>query len=225
MSVSEKIRELARGGISTADIARQLGIRYQHAYNVLKTDHARTTSSEAVLAGRKTPADRVVAVSRASVPQVMGGDPLVVEGYRFEHVTDLAPVRLIDGVVRAFMPQSQYANECGLPFNKYGMGPFCKFTAPRSSQRGGVYLLVVGADIRYVGECANLSARFNNGYGNISPKNCYKGGQETNCRINNLIYTSSIEGETLSLFFHETADYKNAEAQLRTVLCLPWNRA
>jgi hypothetical protein len=36
MSVSEKIRELAREGLSTAEIARRLGIRYQHAYGVLK---------------------------------------------------------------------------------------------------------------------------------------------------------------------------------------------
>jgi hypothetical protein len=36
MSVSEKIRALARDGFSTMEIARRLGIRYQHAYNVLK---------------------------------------------------------------------------------------------------------------------------------------------------------------------------------------------
>jgi hypothetical protein len=35
MSKSEQIRQLAREGNSTADIARQLGIRYQHAYKVL----------------------------------------------------------------------------------------------------------------------------------------------------------------------------------------------
>ena len=36
MSVSENIRALAREGLATAEIARRLGIRYQHAYNVLK---------------------------------------------------------------------------------------------------------------------------------------------------------------------------------------------
>ncbi|MDH0370009.1 hypothetical protein [Brucella anthropi] len=35
MSVSEDIRALAREGLATAEIARRLGIRYQHAYNVL----------------------------------------------------------------------------------------------------------------------------------------------------------------------------------------------
>lgn len=35
MTTSEQIRSLARDGVSTAEIARRLGIRYQHAYNVL----------------------------------------------------------------------------------------------------------------------------------------------------------------------------------------------
>lgn len=40
MSVSEDIRALAREGLKVAEIARQLGIRYQHAYNVLKQSPA-----------------------------------------------------------------------------------------------------------------------------------------------------------------------------------------
>ncbi|MGE4340214.1 MAG: DUF6884 domain-containing protein [Pigmentiphaga sp.] len=36
MSVSENIRALAREGLKVAEIARRLGIRYQHAYNVWK---------------------------------------------------------------------------------------------------------------------------------------------------------------------------------------------
>jgi hypothetical protein len=38
MSVSADIRSLAREGLAVADIARQLGVRYQHAYNVLKAE-------------------------------------------------------------------------------------------------------------------------------------------------------------------------------------------
>lgn len=37
MSVSANIRSLASDGLSTSEIARRLGISYQHAYNVLKT--------------------------------------------------------------------------------------------------------------------------------------------------------------------------------------------
>ncbi len=38
MSTSENIRALAREGLATTEIAKQLGIRYQHVYNVLKAD-------------------------------------------------------------------------------------------------------------------------------------------------------------------------------------------
>jgi hypothetical protein len=34
----------------------------------------------------------------------------------------------------------------------------------------GVYILTVNSDPHYVGECVNLSRRFNGDYGNISPK-------------------------------------------------------
>jgi hypothetical protein len=46
MSVSEDIRALARDGLCTAEIARRLGIRYQHAYNVLKVEGAVTVASK-----------------------------------------------------------------------------------------------------------------------------------------------------------------------------------
>jgi hypothetical protein len=36
MTTSDQIRSLAREGLSTAEIARRLGIRYQRAYNVLR---------------------------------------------------------------------------------------------------------------------------------------------------------------------------------------------
>jgi len=77
---------------------------------------------------------------------------------------------------------------------------------------------------QYVGECANLSARFNTGYGNISPKNCFKGGQETNCRLNNLLYSAIVAGQRISLWFFQTADYKAMELALRDTLKLRWNR-
>ncbi len=46
MSVSEDIRALARDGLCTAEIARRLGIRYQHAYNVLKAEGAVAVASK-----------------------------------------------------------------------------------------------------------------------------------------------------------------------------------
>lgn len=50
MGVSEEIRLLAREGLRVAEIARRLGIRYQHAYNVLKADGLLPTT-RAILPG------------------------------------------------------------------------------------------------------------------------------------------------------------------------------
>jgi hypothetical protein len=62
------------------------------------------------------------------------------------------------------------------------------------------------------------------GYGNISPRNCFKGGQETNCRLNNLIYFAVSEGRDVNLWFHQTANFKSAELELRAMKAWPWNR-
>src|SRR5450432_977594 len=102
-----------------------------------------------------------------------------VGDYDFKHVANIEPARNENGSVKAFMPQGRYGKAGSVLLNKYGVGPFCKFKIPTSFRTSGVYVLTIEGEIRYVGECANLSARFNMGYGNISPKNCYKGGQET----------------------------------------------
>jgi hypothetical protein len=144
--------------------------------------------------------------------------------YEFEHVCDIEPLRETDGSLTQHMPQVRYRNARNLPLNRYGSGPFCKFKIPNRFQVSGVYVLTVDEQLRYVGECANLSARFNAGYGNISPKNCFKGGQETNCRLNNLLYAALSAGQRISLWFFRTTNYKSAEAGLRSTLNPAWNR-
>ena len=144
--------------------------------------------------------------------------------YDFEHVCDIEPTRSPDGTVTQFMPQGRYHNARNLPLNTYAAGPFCKFTISGRFHVSGVYVLTVDTELRYIGECADLSKRFNMGYGNISPKNCFKGGQETNCRLNNLLYTAALVGARISLWFLKTAHYKSVEAQLRRTLNPPWNQ-
>lgn len=141
------------------------------------------------------------------------------------HICDITPTQTADGTVQILMPQDRYAKRDLYPLNKYGAGPFCKFKIPSNYAHPGVYLLTVGDEVRYIGETNNLSRRYNMGYGTISPKNCYKGGQETNVRINNLIYLSALKGEILSLWFHQTDDFKTIEASLRLAHRAPWNRA
>jgi hypothetical protein len=122
------------------------------------------------------------------------------------------------------MPQQRYQNARALPLNRYGSGPFCKFRISNRFQVSGVYVLTVDGAPQYVGECANLSARFNAGYGNISPKNCFKGGQETNCRLNNRLHAALLAGQRISLWFFQTVEYKSIEATLRRTLNPTWNR-
>ena len=110
-----------------------------------------------------------------------------------------------------------------LPLNRYGNRPFCNFRIPGAIKNSGVYILTVNDEVRYVGECANLSFRFNAGYGNLSPKNCFKGGQETNCRVNNLMLTATQADERISLWFFPTENYKAVEAAIRLTLKPVWN--
>lgn len=46
MSVSENIRALAREGLKVSEIASRLGVRYQHAYNVLKQSRASSLTAQ-----------------------------------------------------------------------------------------------------------------------------------------------------------------------------------
>jgi len=77
----------------------------------------------------------------------------------------------------------------------------------------------------YIGKTEDLGRRFNQGYGNISPRNCYEGGQQTNCRINNFILNSLKENRKITLYFYETADLDNLEPQLIKELKPEWNKA
>jgi hypothetical protein len=88
----------------------------------------------------------------------------------------------------------------------------------------GAYVLTVDDNPAYVGECINLSSRYNNGYGNISPRNCYAGGQLTNCRINHLIHNAVNAGQQIKLWFLRTANRKTIEAELINALKPEWNR-
>lgn len=147
-------------------------------------------------------------------------------GVVFEHIADITPIRNDTGDVREEMPQSRYGKASEVALNRYGRGPFCKFTIPRISQsQEGVYIFMVCGQPIYVGQCENLGSRINTGYGNISPKNCYVGGQQTNCRINNLIFKAANRGAHIRLLFHESNDRYRVEGDLIRQLSPEWNRS
>ena len=144
--------------------------------------------------------------------------------YDFRYICAIEPEREGDGSLREYRPQVRYKKAAGLALNRYGNGPFCKFKIPVNVELAGVYALIVKNKVRYIGECTTLSSRFNMGYGNISPRNCFVGGQETNCRINNLVLQQIKAGSNVSLWFLATDEYKAVERKLRESLPLSWNR-
>ena len=140
----------------------------------------------------------------------------------FEYVCPIQPEHGSDGI-RRLMPQGEYKNVGCVPLNRYGRGPFCRFRIPSGLHMDGVYAITAGDNIMYVGECVDLSKRFNAGYGQISPKNCYKGGQETNCRINSLVLQHAEDGQPLGLWFLRTPDRWKVETELIERYDPPWN--
>lgn len=167
----------------------------------------------------------VAATSRCeAVEPANGTSPkLLVAQYEFRHICPIEPRRTADGRIEEFLPQSAYRNDRALPLNSYGLGPFCRFSIPRGIHAPGVYAITADYEVRYVGECTNLSQRYNNGYGRIAPRACYRNGQETNCRINTLLLTEAKAGAGLALWYLPTEHYKIIEWELINSLAPPWN--
>jgi hypothetical protein len=150
-----------------------------------------------------------------------GDEALVLGGRDFALVQHLAPERNEEGAIREVSPQGRYKK--AIPLHQYGHGTFCAFRIAVPAGLVGVYALVVDGSVRYLGECADLGTRFNGGYGTISPRNCYVGGQSTNCKINRRVLDVSKAGGRVDLYFHPTPQRKTVEAHLIAAYLPPWN--
>ncbi len=74
--------------------------------------------------------------------------------------------------------------------NEHGDNVFCDFSIAKTapSKAKGIYCFSVGETIKYFGRSHDpFETRLNQGYGHISPKNCYRDGQSTNCHVNSII--------------------------------------
>ena len=112
----------------------------------------------------------------------------------------------------------------------YGAGPFCRFRIGRQRHDAGLYVLTLDDVPVYAGECVDVGKRWGpNGYGGISPRNCFQGGQPTNCRVNAAILVEALRGCRIDLWFmifHGTRDERLAvETALIRKLNPAWNRA
>ena len=149
----------------------------------------------------------------------------IISEYKFQFVGKIKPETNPDGTITEFQPQSRYENKKNLKLNNYGSGSFCKFTIDRKySKKTGVYLIFVNDNLTYVGECDDFFKRFSMGYGNISPRNCFDGGQPTNCRINSSILSELKLGKLVELYFLESDNRFKVEHRLILSLMPSWNK-
>lgn len=145
--------------------------------------------------------------------------------WTFRYVGLIEPERCPDGSVKEFLPQDRYAKAVETSLNRYGAGPFCRFKVPGAPHRSGVYVLTSDDNLCYVGIAQDLAQRWGlSGYGSIQPKNCYVGGQSTNCKVNAAVLPEVKAGRRLDLYFLETADDRQAiEKRLIRDLHPLWN--
>ena len=153
-----------------------------------------------------------------------GGSTLLLGGRAFRRASAIEPVREPGGAIREDLPQGRYANSGGLGLNAHGGGPFCEFSVPGLPAAPGVYAVTVAGAVVYVGISVDLRQRWSPmGYGRISPRNCFEGGQSTNCKVNHAILLQARAGRGIELWIHETAEPRPLEAQLIRDLDPPWN--
>lgn len=145
-------------------------------------------------------------------------------GICLQKVCDIEPEIDEMGKIIEYRPQSEYKNHSNLALHTYGGGSYCRFKIPSVwVGKEGVYVIYFEGIPKYVGECDNLKNRFDMGYGNISPRNCFQGGQSTNCRINKEILLNKNKGSNVTLYFTETDKRFDLEYYLISKINPEWN--
>jgi len=147
-----------------------------------------------------------------------------ISDYKFRLIEEILPEKDNSGRIKEFRPKDKYKNIKNLRLSKYGLGPFCSFKIlKKHKNKTGVYLIVINNELKYVGICEDLYQRFNSGYGNISPRNCYLKGQSTNCKINLKILKEAEKSNRINLYFLETKDVHNIEEMIIDNYKPEWN--
>lgn len=146
----------------------------------------------------------------------------------FGYIGAIEVERDSDGTLVELFPQARFSRCETTPLHAYGQGPFCRFYIGSKIRAAGLYVVTVNEEPLYVGECANLHKRWASGYGSISPRNCFTGGQQTNCRVNNLVLETARSGSRIELWFRpqsgSKADRIAVETALVDALQPNWNR-
>lgn len=146
------------------------------------------------------------------------------EGLAF--VCQLNIERDFRGLPVEYLPQNRYENRNRLPLNRHGQGPFCRFNIPKLTDNADVYAITVDDSVVYIGECQNFRERYGpRGYGVIHPRNCFVGGQSTNCKVNARVLEATLRSSIPDLWFmpESLRNRKLVEADLVSEFLPPWN--
>lgn len=147
-------------------------------------------------------------------------------GIGFDFAGALDADRGASGKVLLHQPHQRFANPRDLPLNAYGEGPFVRLVVPPLPDAPGVYALSEEqGGVLYIGRARDsLRRRWGRqGYSVIDPRNCFVGGQSTNCRLNSLIAARLGNGDVLQLWKHEIEDPVMLEQELVANIGPPWN--
>jgi hypothetical protein len=110
--------------------------------------------------------------------------------------------------------------------NPYGDEQYCWFTISNRLKHKGLYAYVVEKRVNYIGRCRNsFNERINQGYGHISPKNCYRDGRSTNCHLNSLINRHQAVIEFYVCPLERNSEIEKYERYLIELLHPQWNIA
>lgn len=147
-----------------------------------------------------------------------------LEGYEFSFASSIDAARDEAGRLLNYTAHERFANPKGLRLNAYGAGPFVHLKLDVLPKTPGVYVVAEHERTLYVGRAASLSERWGRrGYSVIDPRNCFVGGQSTNCRVNGLVAGRLAAGASLDLWIHETYETRLVEAELIGAIRPPWN--
>ena len=162
--------------------------------------------------------------SAETTPIPDAAQAMTLRGEVFGHFVRITPEAGPDGKPKEYMPQRRYGAAKSTPLNRHGAGPFCRFVVLGLPAARGVYAITVARKLAYVGIAADLQQRWGpSGYAQIQPRNCFKGGQSTNCKVNHAILAAAQDGLAVDLWIHRTDDPRPLEARLISALVPPWN--
>lgn len=197
--------------VAQVDFSEQM-VSFCKAGNIPAQNHRPQPKSARV--AQAVPAENAAIISNAKTLSILG--------YEFRFVQQLLPQCDDSGYVIKYHPQKAYDNKNNLPLLYHGGGDFCRFSI-KAGNWPGVYLWVVNGAVIYIGETMDLHRCFNTGYGQIAPRNCYVGGQSTNCKMNKVVLNLFEQGQIIDLYFYETPNYKQVELDLLRKIKTPYN--